>query len=161
MSFNILKNAFSIVILTVLAGYVAGCNSPMYTIVEVEEPVKVEKYEPKPEYVESEQSKEYNKEVMELMNAPTKFADKDVVSRTYIIQIGAFEKEGNANSFMNRSQKKLPAEQIYIKDADGQYKVRFGSFNEKEDAVKHLYTIWESGFAGAFVLEVTAVKSAN
>jgi cell division protein FtsN len=160
MAFNTIKTASLII---VMLGWI-GCNSPMYQIVEVEEPVEVKKQEP-PELssADKKESEEYKSAITDILNAPpqTKFAEKDVVSRTYIIQIGAFDKERNADSFLSGSQKKLPNEQIYTKEVDGQYKVRFGSFKAKEDAVNRLKSLWGEGFTGAFVLEVTSVKTLN
>ena len=73
-----------------LFGIYTGCNSPIYEIVEVEEPIEEIKEEVKPPVTE----------IKEDTKPPeNKFSEKNVVSRTYVVQIGAFTDEVNAERY--------------------------------------------------------------
>ncbi|MEO8514647.1 MAG: SPOR domain-containing protein [Ignavibacteria bacterium] len=143
----------------------AGCNSPIYEIVEVEEPVEIkeEKKSPVSEIKEDPltQDKENlnNQEKTENKSEDSKFSEKDVVSRTYVIQIGAFNRERNAQRYYNSALVRLPSENIILKNIDGTYKLRLGNFNDKQEAINYLDKIKAAGYSDCFVLELTYVKT--
>jgi len=148
---NKIKYLCFLVILT----FAASCNSPMYQIIEVEEPVEEVKREPDPPV--SEVKEEIPEEKVETPSE-SKYTEKEVISRVYIIQIGAFNEERRAYSLMKRAQKKLVNEDIYYKDVDGLYKVRFGNFASKEVAIQFLPVVQHAGYMDSFVVELTNVK---
>lgn len=141
--------------LLLILAFVSSCNSPMYQIIEVEEPVEEVKKEP--EQPVSEVKEEPKEEKTETPSEP-KYTEKEVVSRVYIIQIGAFNEERRAYSLMKRAQKKLVNEEIYYKDVEGLYKVRFGSFGSKEAAINFLPLVQNAGYMDCFVVELTSLK---
>jgi cell division septation protein DedD len=102
--------------------------------------------------------KEEVPEVKEEAPPEPKYSEKEVISRVYIIQIGAFNVERRAYSLMKRAQKKLVNEEIYYKDVDGLYKVRFGNFASKEAAIQFLPVVQNAGYTDSFVLELVSVK---
>ena len=134
-----------------LFGVYSGCNSAIYEIVEVEEPVEI-KEEVKPPVSEI---KEDPKPV------ENKFSEKQVVSRSYVIQIGAFNDETNAEKYSNSARSKLTGHDITLKNIDGLYKIRLGSFNNKEEAINYLNIAKEAGFSDSFVVELTYLKQEN
>ncbi|MCI0449590.1 MAG: SPOR domain-containing protein [Chlorobi bacterium] len=140
--------------LLLILAFVSSCNSPMYQIIEVEEPVEEVKKEPEPVSDVKEQTTEVKTETP----SEPKYTEKEVVSRVYIIQIGAFNEERRAYSLMKRAQKKLVNEEIYYKDVDGLYKVRFGSFASKEAAINFLPVVQNAGYMDCFVVELTSLK---
>lgn len=139
--------SFFIVLLLVYS----GCNSAIYEIVEVEEPIEI-KEEVKPPVSDIKEDSKPNE---------NKFSEKQVVSRTYVIQIGAFNDEDNAENFSSLAKSKISGQQITLKNIDGLYKIRLGSFNNKEDALKHLYIAKNAGFSDSFVVELTYLKQEN
>lgn len=134
----------------VSALFFAACNSAIYEIVEVEEPVEI-KEEPKQQNPVSE-IKEDTKP------SENKFSEKSVVSRTYVIQIGAFNDEGNAEKYSRTAQNKLSGSEITVKNIDGLYKIRLGNFNNKDEAINFLQKAKDAGYGDSFVVELTYVK---
>lgn len=149
-----------------------GCNSTLYDIIEVEEPVEIKPDIKTPEsdiksdieenktLTESTQPESTPKETSTESTQPesNKFSDKEVISQKYVIQIGAFNREGNASLFTYRAQKKLNNPSIYLKDYEGLYKVRFGSFTSKTEAIEFLSVVQAAGYMDSFVVEVTSLK---
>lgn len=131
-----------------------GCNSSIYEIIEVEETVEV-KEEPKQEAPPVTDIPEIKEETKPSEN---KFVEKNVVSRTYVIQIGAYLDEVNAERFMRSAQKKLTKEELVLKNVDGLHKIRLGNFSTKEDAINYLNNILSAGFRDCFVVELTYIK---
>ena len=129
----------------------SGCNSAIYEIVEVEEPVEI-KEEVKPPVTE----------IKEDTKPPeNKFSEKQVVSRMYVIQVGAFNDEANAEKYSNNAKLKLTGHEITLKNIDGLYKIRLGNFTSKEDAINYLKTAKDAGFTDSFVVELTYLKQEN
>lgn len=143
-----LNKLYSFLILGFLILTYNGCNSAIYEIVEVEEPVEIKQETKQPVSEIKEDTKPID----------NKFSEKQVVSRTYVIQIGAFTDEDNAEKFTNSAKNKLSGQEIYYKDIDGLYKVRLGSFSSKEDAIGFLSNAKNAGFPDSFVVELTYVK---
>lgn len=131
-----------------------GCNSSIYEIIEVEETVEV-KEEPKQEAPPVTDIPEIKEETKPSEN---KFVEKNVVSRTYVIQIGAYLDVVNAERFMRSAQKKLTKEELVLKNVDGLHKIRLGNFSTKEDAINYLNNILSAGFRDCFVVELTYIK---
>jgi cell division protein FtsN len=131
-------------------GY-SGCNSAIYEIVEVEEPIEIKE--------------EVKSPVSEIKEDPkpieNKFSEKQVVSRSYVIQIGAFNDAVNAEKFSNTARTKLTDQDITLKNIDGLYKIRLGSFNNKDEAIRYLDVAKNMGFSDSFVVELTYVKQEN
>ena len=136
----------------------SGCNSPTYDIIEVEEPVEI-KEELKPPVADiKEETKSEETKSEETKSEEKSYSENQVVSRNYAIQIGAFRRQRNANRCYNSALIKLPGENITLKNIDGVYKIRLGSFNDKDEAIKYLDKIKGAGFYDSFVLELTYVK---
>ncbi|KXK42906.1 MAG: rare lipoprotein A [Chlorobi bacterium OLB5] len=131
-----------------------GCNSSIYEIIEVEETVEV-KEEPKQEAPPVTDIPEIKEETKPSEN---KFVEKNVVSRTYVIQIGAYLDVVNAERFMRSAQKKLTKEELVLKNVDGLHKIRLGNFSTKDDAINYLNNILSAGFRDCFVVELTYIK---
>lgn len=131
-----------------------GCNSSIYEIIEVEETVEV-KEEPKQEAPPVTDIPEIKEETKPSEN---KFVEKNVVSRSYVIQIGAYLDVVNAERFMRSAQKKLTKEELVLKNVDGLHKIRLGNFSTKEDAINYLNNILSAGFRDCFVVELTYIK---
>ncbi len=155
MKFRI--SSFALLILAFIA--FTGCNSTIYEIIEVEEPVEIK------EEVKAPVSdiKEDTEPTSITSTTPTenKFSEKQVVSRSYVIQIGAFNDEVNAEKFTNSAKNKLASQDIVLKNIDGLYKIRLGGFNSKEEAIDYLNTAIDAGFSDSFVVELTYVKQEN
>ncbi len=135
-----------------LFGIYTGCNSPIYEIVEVEEPIEEIKEEVKPPVTE----------IKEDTKPPeNKFSEKNVVSRTYVVQIGAFTDEVNAERYSGTAKNKLSGYDITVKNIEGLYKIRLGSFQTKEEALNILNTAKNAGFSDSFVVELTYIKQEN
>lgn len=138
----------------VSALFFAACNSAIYEIVEVEEPVEI-KEEPKQQNPVSD-----IKEDTKTSEKPSenKFSEKSVVSRTFVIQIGAFNDEGNAEKYSNTAKSRLTGSDITVKNIDGLYKIRLGNFNNKDEAINFLQKAKDAGYGDSFVVELTYVK---
>lgn len=145
------NSIYSFKVFIVLLLVYSGCNSAIYEIVEVEEPIEI-KEEVKPPVSEI---KEDTKPI------ENKFSEKQVISRSYVIQIGAFIDEDNAENFSSSAKSKLFSQQITLKNIDGFYKIRLGSFNNKEEAIKYLKIAIDAGFSDSFVVELTYLKQEN
>lgn len=147
-----IKKTKGILATIVLFVFYAGCNSAIYEIVEVEEPVEEIKEEVKPPVTEIKED-----------TKPTenKFSEKQVISRNYVIQIGAFNNEANAEKFTSSARNKLNGMDIIVKNIEGQYKIRLGNFDSKEDALNFLTEAKDAGFMDSFVVELTYIKQEN
>lgn len=129
-----------------------GCNSSIYEIVEVEEPVEI-KEEIKPPVADTQE------EIKEEPKLPdNKFPDREVVSKNYVVQIGAFSEEINADKYTKKAKMTYPGEEIYYKDIDGLFKVRLGNFDSKTDAIRMMEKLKSTGFTDSFVVELTYMK---
>ncbi len=137
--------------LILLLAVYAGCNSTGYTIVEIEEPVEIK----------TELKQPVSDLKVDTKPTETKFTDKQMVSRTYSIQLGAFTMEDNARKFTNGAKNSISSHDIYYKDIDGLYKVRLGSFSSITDAAAILENLKQAGFGDSFVVELTYFKSEN
>jgi len=131
-----------------------GCESTLYVIEEVEEVVPDEIKSPSDSAITANID---TSEIKEDLKSDNKYKDKDVVSREYAIQIGAFSNESNAINFYNKA-KIMIREDVYYKYVQGLYKVRLGNFTTKADALSMLEKIIANGFADSFVVELTYVK---
>lgn len=130
-----------------------GCNSSIYEIVEVEETVEIK---------EDLKSPEPDTEIKEDTKPPeSKISESQVVSRNYVVQIGAFSDEINAGKFTSTAKKNLAGEEIYYKDIDGLFKVRLGNFSSKTDAIAKMQKLKELGYTDSFVVELTYMKIEN
>lgn len=132
--------------------FYTGCNSSIYEIVEVEEPIEEIKEEVKPPVTE----------IKEDTKPPeNKFSEKNVVSRTYVVQIGAFTDEENAERYSGSAKNKISGYDITVKNIEGLYKIRLGSFTTKEEAISILNMAKNAGFGDSFVVELTYIKQEN
>jgi len=128
-----------------------GCNSSIYEIVEVEETVEVK-----------EELKLPEADIKEDTKPPEgKINESQVVSRNYVVQIGAFSDELNAEKFTTTAKENLGGEEIYYKDIDGLFKVRLGNFSSRTDAIAKMQKLKESGYTDSFVVELTYMKIEN
>ncbi len=142
-----MKTICRILSLVILITLYAGCNSSIYEIVEVEEPVEI---------------KQEKSPITDIKEEPkiteNKFTDKQIMSKTYSIQIGAFNNEDNASNFTDNARNSLSGQDIYYKNIEGLYKVRLGNFNNRGDAIVFLGKIQEKGFSDSFIIELTYYK---
>lgn len=152
-----IKTIFKLITLSTLGLFLySGCNSAIYEIIEVEEPVEIK--EEKTEVAEikeeiKEESKEEPKEEI-------KFSDNQQISTTFAIQIGAFDRERNATKFTNKARTRLTDHDIYYKDVEGLYKVRLSTtYNSFDEALVMLKDLWERGFSDSFIVRLTYYKS--
>lgn len=146
-----MKALYKIFAFIILVVFYSGCNSTIYEIIEVEEPVEI-----KPEKTEVPDIKEDITEEPKITD--NKFTDKQLMTKTFAIQIGAFNSEVNATGFTDKAKKSLKGQDIYVKNIEGLYKVRLGNFNSKEEAISLLEKIQGSGFSDSFVVELTYYK---
>jgi cell division septation protein DedD len=132
-----------------------GCNSTVYDIEEIEEKVDVVK----PDTNSVTSNDEIKQDLKSDSKIPeNKFTDKQVISREYAIQIGAFEKENNAFSFTEKA-KNIIQQSVYYKKYEGLYKVRIGNFNNVDDAAGFLEKIKNLGYSDSFVVELTYIQN--
>lgn len=149
-----MKAILKIVALILLALFYFGCNSTIYEIVEVEEPVEI-----KPEKTANNDIKEEISETPKVTE--NKFTDKQIISKTFAIQLGAFNEESNASKFTDKARKQTSNTEIYYKDIDGLFKVRLGAFNNKSDAAAILEQLQTAGFNDSFIVELTYYRVEN
>jgi cell division protein FtsN len=72
---------------------------------------------------------------------------------TYIVQIGAFIVESNFQRFFEESKSRL-GDQVTYEFEDHLYKIRFGRFSDKAEAIKQLNYVKERGYSDAFIATV-------
>lgn len=80
--------------------------------------------------------------------------DKRNINRenyTYTIQIGAFTMQDNLDKFVEQAKISVGSE-VYIEATNNLFKVRFGSFNRRADAVKLIDELRTKGYNDAFVV---------
>lgn len=147
------KNILSSFVLLTSLILAAGCNSAIYEIVEVEEPVEI-KEDLKPPVADIKEDFS-NKE--EEKTVEPKYSTDQVVSQTYIVQIGAYRSENAAEKLTNSASKIITDQAVYYKNVDGLYKVRVGSFNNKQDALDFLYKVRALNYGDSFVVQLTNV----
>jgi cell division protein FtsN len=135
----------------------SACNNTLYEIEEVEEVVDI-KEEVKSPTANTDLKEEVKPPPEDRTDEP-KSGDKEIVSKTYIIQIGAFNVEENAAKFTTNAKSRLSDSNIYYKNINGLYKVRLGNFVSKQEAISFLEKIQGSGFNDSFVVELTYVKT--
>ena len=147
------KKIFAIIV--VISGLVyTGCNSPIYEIVEVEEPIEI-KEEPKQETPPVSDIKEDTKP------SENKFSEKNVISKSYIIQIGAFNDEKNADRYYDKARQSFEGMDLSVKNIEGLYKIRLAGFSSRDEAIAFLQKAKDAGFSDSFVVELTLVKTEN
>lgn len=162
-----IKTIYKLIILTVLCVFLySGCNSAIYEIIEVEEPVEEiaeEKTTSEEITAVTEETKEEPKDEIKLESSITdnKFTDKQQIAKTYAIQLGAFNGEENASRLTINAAKRLSEYQVYYKDIEGLYKVRFGNYNNLDEAKILLEEIRQRGFKDSFIVELTYYKVDN
>ncbi|MCC6866623.1 MAG: SPOR domain-containing protein [Ignavibacteria bacterium] len=149
------KNYLIIAIFIATLAFCFGCNSPIYDIVEVEEPIEI-KEEPKQETPPFSEIKsditEKNEDVKPTENT---FSEKLSVTKSFCVQLGAFNEERNASRYSDRVKRKFANMDISVKNIDGLYKIRMGNFSTKDEALAFLYKLWEMGYSDSFYLEQT------
>ncbi len=135
--------------------FVWGCNSTVYDIVEIEEPVTepVSKATDTNLITDNRESEIKQDLKPESKLNDTKFSDKQLVSKQYAIQIGAFLNESNAIKYLNEVRREF-SEEIYYKEFEGLFKVRIGNFKMKTEAVELLEKLHNFGFSDSFIVEL-------
>ncbi|HJY63991.1 MAG TPA: SPOR domain-containing protein [Ignavibacteria bacterium] len=135
--------------------FILGCNSTIYDIVEIEEPVT----EPVSKTTDTNLiTDNRNSEIKQDLKPEsklneTKFSDKQLVSKHYTIQIGAFLNESNAVKYLNDVKRDF-SEEIYYKEFEGLYKVRIGNFKLKTEAMELIVKLQNYGFSDSFIVEL-------
>lgn len=136
----------------------SGCESTLYVIEEVEEVVPDDiKSPPDSTIAAKTDSSEIKEDLKSERIKEEKAADKDVVSREYAIQLGAFSNEQNAINFLSKAKGKI-SEDVYYKEVQGLFKVRIGKLGSKSEALSMLEKVISYGFTDSFLVELTYVK---
>lgn len=152
MIINITKIFFIIA----LFAFFAGCNSAIYEIVEVEEPV---------EEVKEEIKEEVKPPVSEIKEDPkpteNKFSEKTVVAYSYFVQLGAYIEEFSAIRISNTAKNRLGRTDITVTNVDGLYKIRIGNFNTREEAIEYLDKTKYAGYRDSFYGSLSYLKQEN
>jgi len=132
-----------------------GCNSTTYDIVEIEEKVDISKTNTQDTSLFSQNNNEIKEDLnIDSKKPENKLDDKQVVSREYAIQIGAFINEGNASSFTEYA-KHVIDQSVYYKKYEEMFKVRTGNFNDMQDALNYLQKIRNLGYSDSFLVVLT------
>lgn len=145
-----------IFILTFL--YITGCSSSTYEIEEVEEPVEITQTSSGDSALSVNAETEIKDNLKQDIKKESKFNDKQIVSKVYSIQLGAFNFESNASNFTKKA-KSLVNQEIYYKNVEGLYKVRLGNFEALSDAVNLLSQLKNLGFNDCFIVELTYIQT--
>jgi len=74
-------------------------------------------------------------------------------SYSYIIQIGAYFIESNYSAFFDKS-KSILGNDVYYTFTNGLYKIRIGSYDNRNDALNFLDHVRSLGFDDAFIITV-------
>jgi len=130
-------------IILFLVSFLCGCNSKSY---EIEEEIDSSLVTSKPEI--KQDLEEPKLEIKE----ETKQVPK-VASVSYTIQLGAFSQEANSLEFVKNAKQNLTGD-VYTRLINGLYKVRYGSYNTKEEAISNLNTVRDLGYDDAFIIEI-------
>jgi cell division protein FtsN len=147
------KDIVKLIIMLIPLFIFAGCNSAIYEIVEVEEPVEI-KEEMKQPVADIKEDITANKVETDV----PKYNQDQVVSQTYVVQIGAFKSETSAEKLTRSASEIIAGQSVYYKDVEGLFKVRVGSFNNKQDAVDFLAKVRALNYSDSFVVMLTNVK---
>jgi cell division protein FtsN len=147
------KNIINSSILLISVFLYTGCNSAIYEIVEVEEPVEIkeEMKQPVADIKEDMTTKQEEKK------EELKYTTEQVVSKTFIVQIGAFKSETAAEKLTRSASEIIQGQSVYYKDVEGLYKVRVGSFDNKQDALEFLAKVRALNYSDSFVVQLTNV----
>ena len=151
-----LKKAVQILLIPGII-YLTGCNSSTYEIEEIEEPVDVTQQSVDTAATSNSVS-EIKETISQDIKNESKFSDKQIISKVYSVQLGAFKVESNAVN-LNKKAKSMVTQEIYYKNVEGMYKVRAGSFNSVSDAADMLQQAKNLGFNDSFVVELTYVQT--
>jgi len=134
--------------------FLTGCNSTTYDIIEVEE-VVTEPVSKKPDTIATNEftSTDIKQDLKpDSKLNETSLGDKQLVSKSYTVQIGAFINESNAVKYLNSANKKIPGE-FYYKQIEGLFKIRIGNYNQKSEAYDMLEKLHSYGFSDSFIIE--------
>jgi len=94
--------------------------------------------------------------IVDTTNKNTEIKDKNNSSRdsySYIVQIGAFLVKANFDRFFENAKTKL-GEQVFFEQANNLYKIRFGKYSDKAEAIKQLEHVKNYGYSDAFIVTV-------
>ena len=89
----------------------------------------------------------------------SKTVEKKSITKSYSVQIGAFNEEEYISNFVENAKEILKIQDIDYKKVDGMYKIRIGSYSSLEDAAMALNKIFDKGFSDTFVVETTNENS--
>jgi len=127
-----------------------GCNSTGYEIEEFIDPAVTLKTAANTEI----------KKDLELQAAEIKVekggveSEEKVISKLFSIQIGAFEKEKNAEEFTTNAKNKLQYGFFY-EFSGGLYKVRSANFSSESNTGPIISKIRDAGYIDSFMVEVS------
>lgn len=133
------------IIIFLFSCFIIGCSSGEYDIEKttVENTQKTIVRDTLNKQIISE-----NEEIKEEIHAP-----KESYSYNYIVQIGAFFMESNFQAFFEKS-KGILGNDVYYTYINSLYKIRLGSFDNKDEALQLLDRVRSLGFDDAFVITV-------
>jgi septal ring-binding cell division protein DamX len=138
---------FAAFILSLFFIFIAyGCNSKGYEIEEVEDYTDSSRISAKTDI-----KREIEQPQTEIKEETSK-TPKTVI-RAYTIQIGAFLNESNVIAFTKKAKDELPYNINYIL-MQGLYKVRFGNYDNKNEAFSILSKVIDAGYDDAFIIEI-------
>lgn len=124
-----------------------SCSSGSYDIEEVEETDSSHIYSNIPSENNDPIKQEFKNETKQEIKTEIKKS-----STRYSIQLGAFEIETNAMSYIIQIKSKLGYDLTYEK-VNGLYKIKFGDFGSRSEAMALLGKIQDSGFLDSFITE--------
>ncbi|MEO8514646.1 MAG: SPOR domain-containing protein [Ignavibacteria bacterium] len=103
-----------------------------------------------------------NGELKETTSATeNKFRDKEEVSYTYEVQLGAYQSEVNAEVQSSTAKLKFANKQVSLKNVDNMFKINMSGFKNREEAMDYLAKAIEEGFTDSFVIELKYLMHGN
>jgi cell division septation protein DedD len=149
---NKIKNIIYIILISGLQSVLfINCNSAIYEIVEIEEEIHTKDTNEK----NNQASNEITEIKSEIKVTENKFTDKQLISKTYVIQIGAFKDEHNALNYLELAKNKIHNTNVYAKNIDGLIKIRTGNYINKQEALEILQNVIDLGFKDSFIVEIS------
>jgi cell division protein FtsN len=103
-----------------------------------------------------------NTEIKETTSATVnKFRDKEEVSYTYEVQLGAYQSEVNAEVCSSTAQMKFTNMHVTLKNDNNIFKINMSGFKSREEAMDYMAKAKEEGFTDSFVIELKYLKQGN
>jgi len=132
-------------LIIILSGcFLIGCSSGEYDLEKTT--VETTQKQIVRDTINKQIATENKEEIKEELRSPNE-------SYSYIVQIGAFFIESNFQAFFSKSKSVL-GNDVYYAFVNSLYKIRIGSFDNREEALNFLNRVRSLGFDDAFVITV-------